>query len=129
MSNRTGIWIKAALVLLAGAWQCDALAAPAAPTALGVDQITVHYGDLNVDQTAGAAVLYRRIHNAAKSVCGEPQLPGTRIVSYSWRRCVAEAVDRAVVAVDRPALTAYYRVHTTPSDRGSPMALAASSQR
>ena len=129
MSNRTGIWIKAALVLLAGAWQCDALAAPEAPTARGVDQITVHFGDLNIDQTADAAVLYRRIHNAAKSVCGEPQLPGTHVVSYSWRRCVAEAVDRAVVAVDRPALTVYHRVHAGPSDRGSSMALAASSQR
>jgi len=32
MSNRTGIWIKAALVLLTGAWQCDALAAPEAAT-------------------------------------------------------------------------------------------------
>jgi UrcA family protein len=126
MSNRTGIWIKAALVLLAGAWQSDAMAAPGAPEA---EQITVRFGDLNVDQTAGAAVLYRRIHNAAESVCGEPQLPGSRIVSYSWRRCVAQAVDRAVAAVDRPALTAYYRAHTTPSDRGSSMTFAASSQR
>jgi hypothetical protein len=40
---------------------------------------------------------------------------------------VAEAVDRAVIAVDRPALTVYHRVHATPSDRGSSIALAASS--
>jgi UrcA family protein len=129
MSNRTGIWINAAVVLLAGAWQCDALAAPEAPTARDVNQTTVHFGDLNIDQPAGAAVLYRRIQYAAQRVCGEPQLTGSHVVSPDWRRCVAQAVDRAVVAVDRPALTAYHRVHTPPSDRGSSMALAASSQR
>jgi len=129
MSTRTGIWIKAALLLLAGAWQCDALAAPEAPAARDVEQITVHFGDLNIDQTAGAAVLYRRIQLAAEQVCGEPQLTGSHMVSPVWRRCVAQAVDGAVVALDRPALTAYHRVHTTPSDRGSSMALAASSQR
>src|SRR5216684_8848694 len=103
MSNRTGIWIKAALLLLAGAWQCAALAAaPAAPTARDVEQITVHFGDLNIDQTAGAAVLYRRIQLAAEQVCGEPQLTGSHMVSPVWRRCVAQAVDGAVVALDRP---------------------------
>jgi UrcA family protein len=126
MSNRTGIWIKATLLLLAGAWQCDALAAPDAPTARDVDQTTVHFGDLNIDQTAGAAVLYRRILSAARHVCGEPHLLDSHMISASWRRCVAQAVDRAVVAVDRPALTGYHRVHTTPADRGLSMA---SSQR
>src|SRR5580700_9423640 len=83
MSNSTGIWIKAALLLLAGAWQCDALAAPAAATAGDVEQITVHFGDLNIDQPKGAVVLYRRIRHAAERVCGEPQLPGSRVVSLA----------------------------------------------
>jgi UrcA family protein len=129
MSNKTGIWINVALLLLVGAWQCDALATPEAPTARDVDQTTVHFGDLNIDQTGGAAVLYRRIQYAAERVCGEPYLPGSHMVSPFWRRCVAQAVDRAVVAVDRPALTVYHRVHTTPADQGSSAALAASSQR
>ena len=129
MSNTMGIWIKAALVLLVGAWQCDALATPGALTERDVEQITVHFGDLNIDQKAGAAALYRRIRHAAERVCGEPQLPGSHIVSPYWRKCVAQAVDGAVAAVDRPVLTAYHRVHTTPSDRGPSMALAASSQR
>lgn len=129
MSNRIGIWIKATLLLLAGAWQCDALAGPEAPTAAGVEQTTVHFADLNINQAAGAAVLYRRIQLAAGRVCGEPKLPGSFIVSPFWRKCVAQAVDRAVVEVDRPALTAYHRLHTAPSDRGSSVALTASSQR
>jgi UrcA family protein len=128
MSN-SGIWIKAVLLLLAGTWQCDALAGPEAPTAGGIEQTTVHFADLNIDQTAGAAVLYGRIRFAAERVCGEPTLPGSRIPSPYWRRCVAQAVDRAVVGLDRPALTAYHRAHTAPSDRGSSVALAASSQR
>lgn len=129
MSNRIAFWIKAALLLLAGVWQCDALAGPEAPTASGVEQTTVHFADLNIDQPAGAAVLYRRIQFAAERVCGEPKLPGSFIVSPFWRRCVAQAIDRAVVGVDRPALTAYHRAHAAPTDRGSSVALAASSQR
>ena len=129
MSNRTGILIKAVLLLLAGAWQCSALAAPATPAARDTEQLTVYFGDLNIDQTAGAAVLYRRIKHAAERVCGEPHLPDSHMVSASWRKCVAQAIDGAVVAVDRPALTVYHRVHTSPSERVSSMALAASSQR
>ena len=129
MSNRTGIWIKAALLLLAGAWQCAALAAPAVSTAANVEQITVHFGDLNIDQTTGAVILYRRIRHAAERVCGERELPGSRVVSLDWRRCVADSIDRAVISVDRPALTAYHRVHAAPSDRGLSMALAASTQK
>ena len=128
MSIRTGIGITA-LLLLAGAWQCDALAAPQAPAAWDVNQTTVHFGDLNIDHTAGAAVLYRRIQRAAERVCGERQLTGSHQVSPSWRRCVAQAVDRAVVAVDRQALTDYHRVHLTPSDQASSRVLAASAQR
>lgn len=130
MSSRAGILTKAAVLLLAGGWRCEAFAgAPEPPAAEGVRQITVHFEDLNVDHPAGAALLYRRIQHAAQGVCGEPQLPGSRMESLHWRRCVAQAVERAVVALDRPALTAYYRGHTGPPDRGSPPALAALPQR
>jgi UrcA family protein len=129
MTNKTRIGICAALLSMAAAWQCDALAGSKAPTAWDVDQTTVHFGDLNIDQPAGAAVLHGRIQHAAERVCGEPQLTGSHLVSPIWRRCVAQAVDRAVAAVDRPALTDYHRVHSTPSDQKSSTVLAASSQR
>jgi UrcA family protein len=120
MSSKARIWASAAVVLLAAAWQCDALAAASnAPAAGDVEQTTVRFGDLNIDRAADAAVLYRRIRYAAERVCGDPQMPGLSIISPSWRICVAQAVDRAVLAVDRPALTAYHRVHAAPSDRGS----------
>ena len=118
MSGTAKIWAGAAVALLAAAWQCDALAANA-PGAGNVEQTTVRFGDLNIDQAADAAVLYRRIRYAAERVCGDPQLIGSRTISTDWRICVAEAVERAVLAVDRPALTAYHRVHAAPNDRGS----------
>jgi UrcA family protein len=130
MSSKAGIWINAAVLLLAGAWQCDAIAAASqAPAAGDVKQTTVHFDDLNVDRPAGAAVLYRRIRNAAESVCGDPQAPGSRMISRFWLSCVAQAVDRAVVTLDRPALTAYHRVHATPSDQKASIVLATSLQR
>ena len=118
MSSKAGILIRVAVLLLAGAWQCDVLAAaPKSLAAEDVNQTTVHFDDLNVDHPAGAAVLYRRIQHAAVRVCGDPQLPGSRFESRVWRRCVTQAVDRAVVALDRPALTAYYREHQTTRPR------------
>jgi UrcA family protein len=118
MSSKAKIWASAAVVLLAAAWQCDALAAASnAPAAGDVEQTTVRFGDLNVDRAADAAVLYRRIRHAAERVCGDPHMIGSRTISPIWSVCVAQAVERAVLAVDRPALTAYHRVHAAPSDR------------
>lgn len=123
MSSKSGIWLKAALLLLAGAWQCGGTAAASPPPAGGeVRQITVHFNDLNLDQAAGVAALYRRIRLAAEQVCGEPQRPGSRIISPYWASCVAQAVAQAVVAVDRPPLTAYHRVHTAPHNQDASLA-------
>jgi hypothetical protein len=112
MSSKVGVWIYAAVLVVAGALQCDVLAAATnAPRAGDVGQI---------------AVLYRRIRNAAEHVCGFPQPPGSNIPSIAWRTCVADSVERSVIAVDRPALTIYYRSHRTLSDQRL-LALAAAS--
>jgi len=128
MSSKAGIWIKAAAVLLVGSWQFDAAAADA-PSSAEVKQTTVRFADLNVDHPAGAAVLYQRIRHAAQDVCGEPQLPGSKFIARAWRSCMADAINRAVAVVDRPALTAYYRLHTKPFDQDASTALAALSPR
>ncbi len=111
MSRKPRIWINATVLLLAGAWQCGALASTP-PAGEDVGRITVRFDDLNLEQPAGVAALYRRLALAAKHVCGESQPPGSAIISTAWRVCVKQAVERAVVTVDRPALTAYYREHT-----------------
>ena len=74
-----------------------------------IPQVRVKYGDLNVNDAAGAAVLYRRIRTAATQVC---DLPGTRDLARLQQvdACVARAVAEAVAAVDKPALTGVYQV-------------------
>jgi UrcA family protein len=76
-------------------------------------QRTIQFADLNVARSEGAAVLYQRISNAARVVCAayESRLPAQRARA---RRCVNEAVARAVVDVNAAALT---RHHATKSTR------------
>jgi UrcA family protein len=121
MSNKGVIRIGAAALLLAVAWQCDALAAPAqTPAGENLPQAAVvHFGDLNLDRPSDVATLYRRIRLAAQSVCGERLATGSYIFSRDWYSCVEQAVQRGIVAVDRSTLTAYYRVHTPPAKRRS----------
>jgi UrcA family protein len=111
MSRKPKILINAAVLLLAAVWQYGAFASTP-PAGEDIRRITVHFDDLNLEQPRGVAVLYRRVRLAAEQACGEPQRPGEAILSSDWRACVAQAVERAVVTVDRPALTAYHRQHT-----------------
>jgi UrcA family protein len=111
----------AAAMLVVAASQAHA-AAPASVVNPDTYSMTVHFADLNIDNPAGITALYRRLNIAAERVCGEPQLTGSHVVSRYWRSCVAQAVDGAVLALDRPALTAYHRAHTNQSDRGGTIA-------
>jgi UrcA family protein len=120
MSRVAGIWINATVALVAGAWLSDAAAAAPVPVAgADVQTTTVHFADLNLDQPAGVASLYRRITVAADRVCGEPYLTGSHVVSDGWRVCVTQAVDRAVLVLDRPTLSAYHRAHMLPAYTGT----------
>jgi len=101
----------ASLLLAAGVAGLTATPATAAPGA--VPARVVRFDDLNLEQARGVQILYRRIQVAAGAVCGEPVLPGTRFVSPLWKACVADAVQRAVAQVDRPALTAYHEARAT----------------
>ena len=111
MSRKAKIWINATVLLLAGAWQCGAFASTA-PAGEDARRVTVRFDDLNLEQPAGVAALYRRVRLAAKHVCDGSERPGSPIISVELRACVAQAVERAVVSVDRPALTAYHREFT-----------------
>jgi UrcA family protein len=70
--------------------------------------IEVHYADLNLSTTEGAAVLYQRLKSAAENVCSEH---GTRDVGNVFRvkACMSTAISAAVTQIDRPVLSAYYR--------------------
>jgi len=75
----------------------------------GVPSQVVRFGDLDLSQSSGAAVLYHRLERAAAMACA----PLDDLLRHRYFEvCVQSAVRMAVAKVDRPALTAYYKAHT-----------------
>jgi UrcA family protein len=69
----------------------------------------VKYGDLNISDPQGAAMLYRRIAAAARSVCGADEIDSRRLGSRaSINACVHQAIVDAVTKVGQPELVAAY---------------------
>lgn len=69
--------------------------------------VEVHYSDLDLTRSEGAAVLYERLHAAAKGVCAS--LDARDLASQMrFKDCVQTAIGSAVAKVDRPVLTAYH---------------------
>ena len=73
--------------------------------------VAVRYADLDKNSSAGARVLYGRLHAAAEAVCEDlrPEL-GPRMY-YAHARCVRSALQEAIVRIDSPALKAFAAVH------------------
>jgi UrcA family protein len=80
--------------------------------ALDVEQplhkVVVKFGDLNLERTEGIAVLYQRLQAAATQVC-QPASPRDLGAIMNSAGCVANATTRAIVSVNIPALTSYYK--------------------
>lgn len=73
-----------------------------------VPSLVVHFADLDLSRSDGAAVLYQRLKVAAETVCfplDDRALARHRLFSA----CVQNAISSAVAKVDRPALTTYYK--------------------
>lgn len=85
----------------------------------------VHYGDLNLERTQGAATLFGRIQSAARHVCANEGSRELRVTSAS-KTCIKEAIARAVADVNQPQLTQYYLVKT--GQAAPAMAVAAASR-
>lgn len=83
-----------------------------APDALSA---TVHFADLDLTRSAGAAVLYQRLKTAAETVCGvEGSVRSRNLGSQKrFQECIWSAIGTAVAKVDQPTLTAYYRAQVT----------------
>jgi UrcA family protein len=72
---------------------------------------TVKFEDLSVNTQAGAASLYRRIHQAAKQVCEQPGADGKDLKALQIQQaCIVRAESRAVDNVHSGALSAYYQM-------------------
>ncbi len=87
-------------------------------------QVVVKYGDLNLSNPQGAAVLYRRISTAAHDVCEASEVDsvdlGTRAVVDA---CLQRAISGAVTKVGRSELFAIYNAKNS-APIGPPVAAA-----
>ena len=96
--RKTAVWTLLPVALFA------ALSAGAQDVA----RVHVNYADLNVNNPAGAAVLYQRIRSAAQKVCS---MPGSRELDRASqaKACITKAAADAVAAVNAPALSGLYQ--------------------
>ena len=78
---------------------------------------TVTYGDLNLDNAAGARALYARLQQAAKQVCS-PAESKELSRQQGWKQCVRDALASAVVQINKPAVTALHSRSVNPSSTG-----------
>ena len=109
-TNAIGI----ALVVLASGpitWVADAAQADEA-----VPHKVVHFNDLNLSSTEGAAALYGRIKGAVSEVCGK-QDRFNLSQSHATEICIKDAVSRAVAEINSPVLTSLYRAKTGIADK------------
>jgi UrcA family protein len=66
----------------------------------------VPYSQFEASNAVGAAVLFKRMSNAAHRVCRDFQ-PRSISLRKKYQTCVQQALGDAVVGIDSPAVTAY----------------------
>ncbi|HXA35741.1 MAG TPA: UrcA family protein [Steroidobacteraceae bacterium] len=102
MNSRTKLWTVVCCALGAaglGAFSTAVNAEGDAPSKI------VRFSDLNMENPAGAKVLYSRIRAAAREVC-ELSTGTDPILRTATHACVESAIDAAVKKVNAPTLTA-----------------------
>lgn len=73
-----------------------------------VPSVTVHFADLDLSHSQGVTVLYRRLKDAAETVCAAQDSRDLER-QMRFKACGQAALSTAVTKVDQPALTAYYQ--------------------
>ena len=105
-------------ILIAVASLCVSGTTLAAPGPIVVDgslAMKVRFGDLDLSHKHDVKVLYRRLQSAAAQVCQSVDskfLP----MHAQFKRCKAEALDKAVAHVAIPALVEYHNARTGETD-------------
>jgi UrcA family protein len=97
------------LIILATAVVAAGGLSPAAraDASLRPRSVTVRYGDLNTNSTAGATVLYQRIKTAAETVCSDMGPSRSLSLLSRYSGCVSGAIRAAVAQVNSPAVSEY----------------------
>jgi UrcA family protein len=97
-----------AATVLTAVWM--AAAQPAHANEPGIATAKVSYSDLNLQNEAGARVLYRRLQSAAERVCGSGEQH-----NRAWQQCYETALADAVRSVGAPKLLAVHGASGTGS--------------
>ncbi len=106
-----------ALTTLALASLLTAQAALATPPQDEVKTVAVHYRDLDLSRQKDAKRLYWRIKSAARTACdNDPESDLARLATY--KRCMREAIAKAVAQVKSPQLTGIYLAEVQRTSRG-----------
>ena len=72
------------------------------------ERVVIDYTHMDLTTPAGANALYLRILNVADAVCPQEQVLGL-YGHLVWRKCMRNAVAKAVEDVHNPLVTARYR--------------------
>jgi len=98
-----GIIASAFIIVLSA----PSLASAATESALAGKSVKVNYEDLNVQKEAGAKVLYRRLQQASRNVCGVQRLQnaGSLRVLSEMQSCYKKSLTSAVAKVESQALS------------------------
>jgi len=101
----------ASLVGLVGAAMIATAIGPGATSAFAASpddpiSVKVSIADLNMASEAGARTALSRIRYAAEKACGGDVADQTLGEQMQFRSCAKQAVQRAVTAINQPALTA-----------------------
>lgn len=79
----------------------------AAPSHIDDVSVKVSYADLNIDNAAGAKMLYSRLRNAAEQVCGvgSHMKLGSLAAKVRAKECYKESLDKAIAEIDHEQLS------------------------
>jgi UrcA family protein len=70
--------------------------------------VKVSFDDLDFNNSAAVADLYRRIQGSARLVCTDSASPWDANRQKNFERCYSATVEQAVAQVNRPQLTALH---------------------
>jgi UrcA family protein len=90
---------------------CGLYSSAQADTLLEPPAVTVHFEDLNINNTRDAETLYKRIQAAAAVVCREFGTTRSMVLFGRYASCMHSAVGVAVARVNRPLVTEYAAAH------------------
>ena len=108
-------FLPLALIVLAGASVKPQTVARAADRRLDAPRtMKVFFSEVDLTKPEGTAILYTRIRNAARTVCGPVDIALQEERAY-WNRCVNESIANAVAKVGNANLTAYHLAKTNGS--------------